>query len=136
MLKALDAPSREECTAERPRSNTPIAAMVLLNDPSFVEAARVFAQRILTEGGKDNKARLNFAYQQALSRSPDEREREIMGKLFTAAQKDFKANPKSAQALISSGQAPAAKDLDPIEHATWTTIARAILNLSETYTRN
>lgn len=136
MLRAFDAPTREECTAERPRSNTPTAAMVLLNDPTFVESARVFAERILKEGGKTNKTRLEFAYREALSRPPDDKEKEIMGKLFTLANMEFKADGAAAKKLISSGQAPAIPNLDPIEHATWTTIARAILNLSETYTRN
>jgi hypothetical protein len=136
MLRAFDAPTREECTAERPRSNTPIAAMVLLNDPSFVEAARVFGERIIRDGGKGNKERLEFAYRLALSRIPDERERSIMGKLFTLAEKEYKSHPTAAKELISAGQSPVPSDLDPAEHATWTTIARAILNLSETYTRN
>ena len=136
MMKAFDAPTREECTAERPRSNTPIAAMILLNDPTFVEAARVLGERIIQKGGKSNRERLDYAYRLALSRSPDEKERQIMGKLFTLAEKEFKSAPAEANALISSGQAPVPKDLDPVEHATWSTIARAILNLSETYTRN
>jgi hypothetical protein len=136
MLRAFDAPTREECTAERPRSNTPIAAMTLLNDPTFVEAARVFGERILREGGRSNKDRLDFACRLAVSRPPDETEREIMGKLFTLAQKEFAANPAEAKSLVSAGQAPVPQDLDPVEHATWTTVARAILNLNETYTRN
>ena len=136
MLRAFDAPTREECTAERPRSNTPIAAMTLLNDPSFVEAARVFAADILRKGGKDDRARLEFAYRRALSRPPDEKEKEIMGRLFGLAHGEFKANPRAARELTSTGQAPGNPGLDAAEHATWTTVARAILNLSETYTRN
>jgi hypothetical protein len=136
MLRAFDAPTREECTAERPRSNTPIAAMALLNDPTFVEAARVFAERILREGGKTNTARLEFAYRTALSRPPDEKEREIMGKLFTLAHREATGDPEGARALVSTGQAPVPQDLDAAAHAAWTAIARAILNLSETYTRN
>ncbi|MDA1006473.1 MAG: PSD1 and planctomycete cytochrome C domain-containing protein [Verrucomicrobia bacterium] len=101
MLRAFDAPTREECTAERPRSNTPIAAMTLLNDPTFVEAARVFAERILREGGKSNQDRLEFAYQLAVSRSPDETERKLMGKLFTLAEREFTADPAAATKLIS-----------------------------------
>ena len=136
MLRAFDAPTREECTAERPRSNTPIAAMVLLNDPSFVEAARVFSERILLEGGDNDEKRLEFAYREALSRAPDEKERNIMARLASHAEQEFKSDPAAAKKLISTGQSPAPQNLDPVKHAAWTTVARAILNLSETYTRN
>ena len=111
MLKAMDAPSREECTARRPRSNTPTAAMVLLNDPSFVEAAEAFAKRIVAEGGANDRARLDFAFRVALSRTPDDEERVLLGKLFTSD--------------------PAASQQDA-----WKAVARALLNLSETTTRN
>ena len=138
MLKAFDAPSREECTAERPQSNTPVAALNLLNDPTFVEAARVFAERILKEAEKDNRARLDHAFTLALNRLPTEEERKTLGQLFTYAETDFKKNPKSAQSLITIGQTkPGNSDnSDPVLLATWTTVSRAILNLSETTTRN
>ena len=135
MLKAFDAPSREECTAERPKSNTPVAALNLLNDPAFVEAARVFAERILKEAKPDDSSRLRFAFSLALSREPNNNERKALGELFNYAAADFKKNPESAKKLISIGQTPAGK-ADPIELATWTTMTRAILNLSETTTRN
>ncbi|NIP97000.1 MAG: DUF1553 domain-containing protein, partial [Akkermansiaceae bacterium] len=98
--RAFDAPTREECTAERPRSNTPIAAMTLLNDPTFVEAARVFAERILRHGGKSDRDRLDHAYRLAVSRPPDETERQLMARLFTLAGKEFKANPAAARELV------------------------------------
>ncbi len=116
MLKAMDAPSREECTARRPRSNTPTAAMVLLNDPSFVEAAGAFAQRIVNEGGKTQKQRLEYAYRVALSRAPDEQERQILGKLWVAARDE----------VSGSGA----------ELVAWQAVARALLNCSEMNTRN
>ena len=136
MLRAFDAPTREECTAERPRSNTPIAAMTLLNDPSFVEAARVFSARALAEGGPGIDDRLEFIYREALSRKPDEKERLIMKHLISMATQDFQSNPAAARQLVSTGVAPLAEGLDTVQHAVWTTAARAILNLSETYTRN
>ncbi|YCM45362.1 PSD1 and planctomycete cytochrome C domain-containing protein [Verrucomicrobiaceae bacterium 227] len=135
MLKAFDAPSREECTAERPRSNTPIAALNLLNDPAFIEAARVFAQRILTEARPDEHPRFDYAYHLALNRLPTDQERQTLGKLLAYAKADFEKNPKSATALVNIGQTKPA-DLDPVLLASWTTVARAILNLSETTTRN
>ncbi|MGD1978267.1 MAG: PSD1 and planctomycete cytochrome C domain-containing protein [Akkermansiaceae bacterium] len=135
MLKAFDAPSREECTAERPRSNTPVAALNLLNDPAFVEAARVFAERILQEAKPNDRDRLDLAFNLALNRLPTEDERKALGQLFTYSAGDFKKNPNSAKALISIGQTPPGK-ADPVELATWTTMTRAILNLSETTSRN
>ena len=82
MLKAFDAPSREECTAERPRSNTPLQALALLNDPSFVEAARVFAERIVREGGSTAESRLDWAYQWVLARSPKPAEQKLVLGLY------------------------------------------------------
>lgn len=135
MLKALDAPSREECTARRPRSNTPLAALVLLNDPSFVEAARVFAARIMTEAGESFDERLDLAFRYAVSRLPDNRERAVLNAFLEAAQTKYSADTAAAKQLVSSGLAPAA-DLDLTQHAAWTSVARAILNLSETMSRN
>jgi hypothetical protein len=134
MLKAFDAPSREECTAQRPRSNTPLAALVLLNDPTFVEAARVFAQRVMTKG--DDTARIEYAFRQATSRKPDEFERGVLLKLLVKERARYKADPKAAGELVRIGLAPVPKDADVSELAAWTAVCRAILNLNETVTRN
>jgi len=136
MLKALDAPTREECTAQRPRSNTPLAALTLLNDPSFVEAARAFAARILTEGGDSNYERMDFAFRQAVSRRPDAVERGMLTDLLVASRAEFRRRPEDAVALIETGDSRPDAALDPVELAAWTTVARAILNLNETITRN
>ena len=109
MLKAFDAPRREECTAQRPRSNTPLAALVLLNDPTFIQAAEAFAKRILESGGSSTESRLEFAFRHAVSRKPDDFER------------------KTLKNLLSSK--------DSNENGKWTTVARAILNLAETNLR-
>jgi len=135
MLKAFDAPSREECTAQRPRSNTPLAALVLLNDPSFLEAARVFAERILREGGDTTETRLHYAFRRALSRLPDAQEQKLLTELVAGYRQEYAANPEAARQLIATGQAPVAADLNAAEWAAWTGVARTILNLSETNTR-
>ena len=135
MLKAFDAPSREECTAERPKSNTPVAALNLLNDPTFVEAARVFAERILKESKPNNLARLHHAFDLTLNRKPTIKERDTLEQLLAYAEADFKKNPNSATAIINIGQTKP-ENLDAIALASWTTVSRAILNLSETTTRN
>ena len=136
MMRAMDAPSREECTASRPRSNTPNAALVLLNDPTFVEAARSFAERVIREGGANGGERLEFAFRHALSRSPDDEERRLLGQLFTKTQAEYESNPKATSELLSVGVAPVPDDLDAVELASWTAVTRAILNLSEAITRN
>jgi hypothetical protein len=81
-MVAFDAPSREECTVERPRSNTPQQALVLLNDPTYVEAARAFAERMLSEGGTDFASRISWAYEQALSREPRAEELSLLEAVF------------------------------------------------------
>ncbi|MEQ8787625.1 MAG: PSD1 and planctomycete cytochrome C domain-containing protein [Pirellulaceae bacterium] len=135
MLKAFDAPSREECTARRPVSNTPSAALTLLNDPTFVEAARVFAQRILRDGGKTAEQRLAFAWRECLSREPSADELHVLAQLFEQNLADYRADAAAAESLTAIGLAPRPKDLDTAELAAWTTVARALLNLHETITR-
>jgi hypothetical protein len=134
-LAAFDAPTREECTVERPRSSTPLQALVLLNDPTYVEASRVFAEAILKHG-KTTEERLNYAYRKALSRDAKPEEIKLLTDLLAKHRKEFEADKPSAEKLLSIGQAPRDKQLDAIDHAAWTSLARVILNLHETVTRN
>lgn len=135
MLKAFDAPRREECTAQRPRSNTPLASLTLLNDPTFVEAARAFAARILG-GTSDDKGRLDRAFRLAVSRSPDDFEQKLVMQLLAESREQFLTDEAAARALVSTGLAPKDENVSVVEHAAWTTVARAILALGETTTRN
>lgn len=134
-MLAFDAPSREECTADRPRSNTPLQSLVLLNDPTYVEAARVFAQRLLSEPNLDDAQRIERAVQRALSRTPTDTEREVFKKLLAAHRDEYKQDAAAAQALATVGAAPVPEKLDRVELAAWTSVARALLNLHETITR-
>jgi hypothetical protein len=136
MLKAFDAPSREECTAQRPRSNTPIAALVLLHDPTFIEAARAFATRILRDGGDTTDERLTFAFRQALGRSPDKEEQQALATLLSTSEEQYAAAPDEAERLLAVGLTPVPVDVKHEQLASWTIVARAILNMSETLTRN
>ncbi len=136
MLKAFDAPSREECSCERPQSNTPLAALVLLNDPTFVEAARVFAARILREGGSSPDERIRWAWQTSLSRPPTDRELAATKRLLEAERLSFAADPAAAPQLLKTGLAPIPPGLDPTELAAWTSVARTLFNLNEFVTRN
>ncbi len=134
-LLAFDAPSREECTAERNRSNIPQQALVLLNDPTYVEAARAFASRILTECQGDAAKRIEWAMQQALQRKPTAEEMKTLSSLFDQQLADYQKGPAAAEALLQTGAAPVATGLNKTDLAAWTHVARVLLNLHETITR-
>ncbi len=134
-LMSFDAPSREECTAERPRSNTPLQSLALLNDPTFVEAARVFAANIIKQGGSTEEGRLKWAYRQALSREPDVIEQKELLNLLRHHREIYSADTAAAEQLAKVGDAPASKDIESKELAAWTSVSRTILNLHETITR-
>ncbi len=135
-MLAFDAATREECAAERNRSNIPQQALVLLNDPSYVEAARAFAARILREASGDDTARLAWAWRQALSRDPSAAELAALGRLLEAQRAAFAQDPEAASQFTRTGKAPAPDGLDPVPWAAWTDVARALLNLHETITRS
>jgi hypothetical protein len=134
-MVAFDAPSREECTCDRPRSNIPQQALVLLNDPEFVEAARVFAQHALVDGGKDDAARIVWAFERATGRKPKADESEVLAKLLAKHRTAFAAKPAEAKQLLAVGDAPTPKDAKLEELAAWTNVCRVVLNLHETITR-
>ncbi len=131
-MLAFDAPSREECTAERPRSNTPLQALVLLNDPTYVEAARAFAERILAEGGEDITARIAWATRTALSRPASSQEASLLESLYHQQFKRYESDSEARQAFLAVGlkECTATPEL-----AATTAVARALLNLHETITR-
>ena len=135
-LLAFDAPTREECAADRTRSNIPQQALVLLNDPTYVEASRAFAVRILNEGGPDDVSRLTWAWRQALSRAPRLDELQTVQTLLHKQLSEYRANPSAAQALLKIGQSAPPAQANPPELAAWSNAARVILNLHETITRN
>jgi hypothetical protein len=135
-LLAFDAPSREECAADRVRSNIPQQALVLLNDPTYVEAARALAARIVAEGGADPASRVRWAWRQALHRPPRDEELAIAVELFEKHRAELTADRPAADALLQVGQAPQAESVDAAELAAWTSVARLLLNLHETIVRN
>jgi hypothetical protein len=134
-LLAFDAPSREECAADRNRSNIPQQALVLLNDPTYVEAARAFAARIIKEGGADTPGRIAWAWRQALQRPPRAEEVATVSALVAKHKQQYARDRAAAQALLKVGFAPAPADIDAAELAAWTSAARVVLNLHETITR-
>lgn len=134
-LVAFDAPSREECTATRTPSNTPLQALVLLNDPTYIEAARVFAERIIKDGGPTPQSRIAHAYRLALNRKPTDAETSTLAGLFTEQLKRYTADKPAAAKLLAVGNRPAAKEIDAAELAAWTSVTRILLNLHETISR-
>ena len=134
MMANFDAPARDECAAARTNSNTPQQALTLLNDPAFVEAARVFAARLLQDKASTDAARLTQAYHLALNRDPKPKELDSLTAFLQTQRDTFKSTPEDATKLTHIGLAPKAT-LDPIEHAAWTQLARVLLNTQETITR-
>ena len=134
MLKAFDAPTREECTARRPRSNTPLAALVLLNDPTFVEAARGLASRLLRREDSSDQERLRTAFMIVVSRVPSEEELAVLSELLALSRSEFQRDLDAAREVLEVGEKEFGTD-DPVELAAWTTVARAVLNLGEANTR-
>ncbi len=141
-LLAFDAPTREECVAERSRSNIPQQALTLLNDPTYVEAFRAFASRAI-EANKDRpsnnnseEATIAWMWQQALQRSPSKAEVSTILRLLEQQRDAHRANAASAKALLKIGQSPVPDGVDTTELAAWTHVARVLLNLHEFITRN
>jgi hypothetical protein len=135
MFAILDAPNREECTAARPRTNTPLQALVTLNDPSFVEAARVFGEKTMTQGPPDLDGRLNFAFRSATCRLPNDKELTVLRQRYKQQRDRFNADKDAASRLVNAGQYPRDAALDEAELAAWTAFANMLFNLDEVLTR-
>lgn len=135
-MLSFDAPSREECTAERNRSNLPQQALILLNDPTYVEAARNFATRILRDLPKaDMSERIIWAWGQTVQRKPTVEELSTTTKLLEKQLLTYQNDLKSADELLRTGLSPVPTELSKSELAAWTHLARVLLNLHETITR-
>jgi hypothetical protein len=135
-MVVFDAPSREECTARRPRSSTPLQALVLLNDPEYVEAARALAVKTLAEGGDTAQARARFMLRRAIGRVPSEDEVAVLTDLVERQRQSWAGDTDAVRDFLSVGALPASATFDPVELAAWTSAARTVLNLHETYSRN
>jgi len=135
-LLNFDAPTREECTVNRSTSNTPLQALDLLNDPIFVEAARVFAQHATEDAGPRVDSQIEWIFDRALNRRPTRDERTILRGLYERNLKRFGADPAGARAFIAEGEAPVAPNANAARLAALATVARAVLNLHELITRN
>jgi hypothetical protein len=131
----FDAPSREICVARRPRTNTPLQALAGLNDPTLLEAARVFAQRILSEGGRTDEDRVVFAFRTCVDRDPTQAEKARLIDFVTQQRNGFGADAKSAGELIAVGSVERPATLDERQLAAWMMLANVLFNLDETLTK-
>jgi len=136
-LGAFDAPDRETCTVRRGRTNTPLQALVLMNDPTYVEAARKMAERLLKEpaASASPDERIAFAFRLATARKPNADESAVLRKIYDQQLAVYRSNAEAATKLLSVGESPRDDKLDPIDLAAWTTVASTILNLDETITK-
>ncbi len=133
-MSAFDAPDRETCVVRRSRTNTPLQALVLLNDPTYVEAARRLAERVLLESTGD-ASRLKSLFELAVCRVPDADEAELLLRMQAAALQRFTKDPDAAEKLLAVGRSPRSEKTVPAELAAWTTVASLVLNLDETISK-
>lgn len=134
-LMTFDAPDRAICTEQRSLTCTPLQAFVTLNEKGFVEAARVFAQRVLKEGGTDLDQRINYAYRVVLARLPSAKERKVMADLHADLMTGYQNDLSGALELLSVGESKRPAKLNELDLVAWTGVANALLNLDETITK-
>ncbi|HEY1380796.1 MAG TPA: DUF1553 domain-containing protein, partial [Gemmataceae bacterium] len=134
-LATFDAGSREVCQVKRARTNTPLQALELLNDVTYVEAARRLAERMLTEGGGTTAERLTFAFRRATGRAPAADELQVLARGLERYRDRFAADPEAAKKFVHQGDSPVDEALDPVELAAHAAVAGVILNLDETITK-
>jgi hypothetical protein len=134
-FQTFDAPSRETCTLQRPRTSTPLQSLVVMNDPVYVEAARALAARALHEGGTTLRQQLTCAFRLALARTPRAEEIKVLEKTFGEQHERFATDKAAVESFLSIGESRRPKDLDVVDLAAMTSVANVLLNLNETITR-
>ncbi len=130
-FSTLDAPSREACVVRRERTNTPLAALLLLNDPQYVEAARKLAERAMLEAAAEPRAVAKSMLQIATLREPKELEINQLVALYDVSLRRYQSDKVATTKLLDVGEARVSEELDPAELAAWTLAANAVLNLDE-----
>jgi hypothetical protein len=130
-MLTFDATSREVCTAKRESTTTPLQALVLLNDPQFVEAARVLAERLLREPGGDAESRIASACRLTIGRAPEAREREVLRRLYAEQLELFTREPAAAEKFLKTGEHALDAGLPASQLAATTVLASTLMNLDE-----
>ena len=134
-LLAFGTPFRENCTLRRPRTNTPLQALNLMNDPTYVEAARFLAQRMMREGGDVRDARLTHGFRLVLARAPRPAELAVLRASYERSLADFGKDTEAAKSLLTVGDTAADATMNPAQLAALTSVASTLLNLDETITK-
>lgn len=134
-MEILNAPSRETCTVRRERTDTPLQALVTLNDPQFFEAARNLAQRALTNGGRTESERLDFMARQLIARPLTAKERRIVDDGLHYFLEHYQQSPRATESLIRVGESPVDPALDRPTLAAYTMVANQLMNLDEVLTK-
>ena len=131
----FDAPTRDNCIVRRQRTSTPLQALVLLNDPQFVEAARVMAERLLASGSGEPSAQITLGYRLLTGRRPGDDTLNLLTRLFEESRTDFERSPDEALALVSAGIAPRNTALNLADHAAMTLVCNMMMSLEESVIR-
>jgi hypothetical protein len=131
----FDAPNREVCTLRRGRTNTPLQALVTLNDPAFIEAAQALARRVFAEAGPDRDQRIRHAFRLVLARAPSELELRRLGQLLEESRQNFANDKERALKMATDPIGPPPSGADPVELASWTAFSNVLLNLDESLMR-
>lgn len=135
VMTLFDAPSREKCSVRRNTTNTPLQALVLMNDPQFLEASRFLAERILKDGGSTQDDQLGFAYRTVTGRKPNAKAMDVMRTALQNEVVQFAKDKARAEKLLSIGEKERDESLDAVQHAAWTMLSSMLLNLDATVTR-
>jgi cytochrome c553 len=130
-MVAFDAPSRNVCTVRRPRTNTPLQALVTLNDPCYVEAAQALARRMVREGGSTAEARARYGFRLCLARPPSAAELRRLVGLYEKVRTEYAGHPQQARKMASEPLGPLPAGMDPVDLAAWTVVGNVLLNLDE-----
>jgi hypothetical protein len=134
-MMTFDASARETCTVRETRTNTPLQALTLLNETSFVESSRNLAERMMKDGGSTPQERIRFGFRVVLARPPRAVEMAILDADFRQHLDEYRARPDAAKKVVHVGDSPVDEKLDPAELAAYTAVASLILNLDETVTK-
>ncbi|MBM3459178.1 MAG: DUF1553 domain-containing protein, partial [Armatimonadetes bacterium] len=135
-LTTFDAPDREFCVVRRSTTNTPLQALILMNDPTYVEAARRIAERLLTEVAATPEDRIRYAYRLVLCRPARNDEVQVLREVYRAQLARYQKDQEAARKLLAVGESPRNGKLEVAEHAAWTAVGGVLLNLDEVITKN